>query len=215
MQILKILVGVGCFIAALLTGGILTLAFFAPGTNTLRVFCFASFLSLMTIGLVHSGWKLVIRRKSRLSKKGRSLIALTICFLAVFVVAFVIPGFIAARLVRSSNACVNNLRVIAGAKEQWALENGKTNGIVTWADIKPYMGRGPEGSLPICPQGGVYTIGRLGEDPTCSIGASDWPNAHDLNYNGWSWWTNIKMAYGKLLGLDYAKMPQQNLKNVR
>ena len=79
----------------------------------------------------------------------------------------------------------------------------------TWADIKPYMGRGPEGGIPKCPQGGVYIIGRLDEDPTCSIGVSDWPNEHTLNYNGWDWWINFKMAYGKLLGLGYAKLPNK------
>jgi hypothetical protein len=209
MRILKILLGLGCFIAAFLAGGVLILAFFAPGSSLLGDFCFASYLILMAIGMVISGWELVARRNSLLSRKGKVLICLTGCFFAGFVVAFVVPSFFAASWARSSNACVNNLRVIAGAKEQWALENGKTNGIVTWADIKPYMGRGPEGGIPKCPQGGVYIIGRLDEDPTCSIGVSDWPNEHTLNYNGWDWWINFKMAYGKLLGLGYAKLPNK------
>lgn len=210
MRILKILVGLGCFLAAALAGCLAILGFINPGTDILRNFYLASILTAMAIGLIYSGWELIARRNSPLSGKGRILIALTTCLFTGFVVAFLIPGFIAARLARSSNACVNNLRVVEGAKEQWALENGKTNGVVTWADIKPYMGRGLEGSIPKCPQGGVYTIGRLGEDPTCSIGASDWPNSHALNYGSWSWWTNFKMAYGKLFGLSYAKLPQAN-----
>lgn len=215
MRILKILVGLGCFIIAALTSGLAILGFLSLGTNTLRNFCGASIQTVMAIGLIRSGWVLIVRRGSPLPGKDKILIALTACLFAGLVAAFVVPGFVAVSLARSSNACVNNLRVIDDAKQQWALENGKTNGVVTWADIKPYMGRGTEGSIPKCPQGGVYTIGRLDEDPTCSIGASDWPNTHGLNYNGWSWWMNLKMAYGKLLGLGYAKMPQQNLKNVR
>ena len=205
MQIIKILVGLGGFIAALLTGGILILEFFTFGTNILGDSHFATFLTLMAIGLVCSGWELVARRNSPLSRKGTVLIGLTSCLIAGFV-AFVIPGFVAASLARSSNACFNNLRAIDGAKQQWALENEKTNGVVTWAEIKPYMGRDANGSLPKCPQGGLYTIGRLGEDPTCSIGVSDWPNAHALNHNGWSRWMNFKMAYGKLFGLRYARL---------
>jgi|SRR5690348_10354741 len=209
MRILKILVGFSCLITAALAGGLAIFGFLSPGTDKLRSFCFAT-LAVMAIGLIYSGWALIATRGLPPSRKGKLLIALTICLFAGFVVAFVVPGFEAARLVRASNACVNNLRVIAGAKEQWALETGKTNGIITWADIKPYMGRGPEGSVPECPQGGVYTIGRLGEDPTCSIGVSDWPNEHTLNYNGWSWWTNFKMAYGRLFGLSYAKSPNKS-----
>ena len=67
------------------------------------------------------------------------------------------------------NACINNLRQIDAAKQQWALENGKANGTaVTEADIKPYLGRGG-GEMPKCPAGGKYTIGKVGEPPTCSI----------------------------------------------
>lgn len=65
------------------------------------------------------------------------------------------------------NECINNLRQIDGAKNEWALENGKPKGTpVTAADIAPYI-RG--GVLPKCPAGGTYTIGKVGEPPTCSV----------------------------------------------
>jgi uncharacterized phage infection (PIP) family protein YhgE len=67
------------------------------------------------------------------------------------------------------NACVNNLRLIDAAKQQWALENKKgANDTPTWDDLRPYIGHGPQGELPECPDGGVYTIGAVGEKPTCS-----------------------------------------------
>jgi hypothetical protein len=51
------------------------------------------------------------------------------------------------------------------------LEHNKTNGAaVTWNDILPYTERGPVGEIPRCPKGGVYTIGKVGDEPTCSIG---------------------------------------------
>jgi len=69
--------------------------------------------------------------------------------------------------VNQRNACINNLRQIDGAKNEFALEKGKKNGDpVTEADIKPYL---QGGKLPVCPAGGKYTIGKVGELPTCSI----------------------------------------------
>jgi hypothetical protein len=64
------------------------------------------------------------------------------------------------------NACINNLRQIDGAKNEFALEKGKKNGdVVTEADITPYM---VGGKMPVCPSGGTYTIGKVGDKPTCS-----------------------------------------------
>lgn len=71
------------------------------------------------------------------------------------------------------NACINNLRMIDGAKNQWALENNKTaNDTPTWTDILPYMGGHATNKIPECPDGGQYTIGRIGENPKCSIGGN-------------------------------------------
>ncbi len=70
----------------------------------------------------------------------------------------------------SANACINNLRQLDGAKEQWALEHGKKPGaVVTWKDIAPYLGRRARAARPWCPRGGVYRLGRLDETPKCSI----------------------------------------------
>jgi outer membrane lipoprotein-sorting protein len=71
--------------------------------------------------------------------------------------------------VSQRNACINNLRQIDAAKNQWALENNKKAGtIVTEDDIKPYIKLDADGNLPKCPSGGTYTIGKVGEKPTCS-----------------------------------------------
>jgi len=77
-----------------------------------------------------------------------------------------IRWFIAARSTKASNACVNNLRQIEGAKEQWALEQQKKpDAVPTWDDLKPYLAH-----QTICPEGGTYTLGRVGVAPTCSVG---------------------------------------------
>src|SRR4029077_20624971 len=66
--------------------------------------------------------------------------------------AIAIPNFVRARTTAQMNACINNLRQIDGAKQQWALEN-KVTGTVTpgSTDIQPYLGRGTGGTLPSCP----------------------------------------------------------------
>jgi hypothetical protein len=101
-----------------------------------------------------------------------------ILFVAIFVLAIVafvllLPNFLILGVnnVSSSNACINNLRIIDSAKDQWALEHGKTsNDIPTWDDVRPYLGRLPSNNIPVCPSGGTYTLGRVGSPPTCSIG---------------------------------------------
>lgn len=69
-----------------------------------------------------------------------------------------------------SYACLNNLRLYDTSKKQWADENGKklTNE-VTMDDLRPYLGKGPNGDLPTCPSGGKISLGRIGDKTLCSI----------------------------------------------
>ena len=91
----------------------------------------------------------------------------------VIATAILLPIYIRARTTPAMNACVNNLRQIDGAKQQWALEYKKTtNDVPTMEDIRPYVGRGTEGEIPHCPLGGIYKIGRIGEPPSCSVDGS-------------------------------------------
>jgi type II secretory pathway pseudopilin PulG len=80
--------------------------------------------------------------------------------------AIAIPNFVKAREVAQRNACVNNLRQIDGAIQQWALEASKPDDAVpTFADIKRYWGNPPF----TCPAGGSYTLSAVNERPTCSV----------------------------------------------
>jgi len=65
------------------------------------------------------------------------------------------------------NACINNLRQIDAAKQQWALENDKTaDAIPSAQDLLPYFSNLV---FPVCPSGGTYTINAVGVPPTCSV----------------------------------------------
>jgi len=63
--------------------------------------------------------------------------------------------------------CINNLRMIDGAKQQWALEKHKSGGaLLTPADLAPYL---KGNALPTCPAGGIYTLNPVSVPPICSI----------------------------------------------
>ncbi len=66
------------------------------------------------------------------------------------------------------HACIDNLKQIDGAVQQWALEERKLSASpVEWAGVLPYL----KGSvLPVCPSGGVYSKGKtVSYSPTCSV----------------------------------------------
>jgi prepilin-type N-terminal cleavage/methylation domain-containing protein len=91
--------------------------------------------------------------------------------------AIAIPNFVQARKTSQTNACINNLRQIDAAKQQWALENGKlATASPTSSNIKLYLGRGSAGSINnlYCPINssqtamGGYTIHNVGTAPSCT-----------------------------------------------
>lgn len=81
--------------------------------------------------------------------------------------AIAIPNFVRARDTAMMNACINNLRMIDAAKNEWALENNKkADDTPTRAEVAHYL---KNGQFPVCPAGGIYTIGAVSNAPTCSI----------------------------------------------
>ena len=76
-----------------------------------------------------------------------------------------VPNFVKARTTSQRDACINNLRQLDGAMQQWALETKKEKADKpVAADLAPYL----KAQLN-CPAGGVYTFNAVGEKPTCSI----------------------------------------------
>ena len=65
------------------------------------------------------------------------------------------------------NACINNLRMLDGAKQQWALEKQKTvEAVPTAEEIAFYL---KDQVIPVCPATGKYTLNAVGAVPTCTI----------------------------------------------
>ena len=70
------------------------------------------------------------------------------------------------------DACINNLRQIFAAEQEWALENNKTNNETpTWADLKGRYIR----DIPVCPAGGSYTLSPIDGYPKCSVAGHELP----------------------------------------
>ena len=87
--------------------------------------------------------------------------------------AIAIPNFVRARTTAQKNACINNLRQIDGAIQQYALENNKSGtDPVTLDNCAPYLGRGAAttfGDTNIkCPAGGTYSTSDVATKPLCS-----------------------------------------------
>ncbi len=66
------------------------------------------------------------------------------------------------------NLCINHLRQIDGAMQQYALENKLTpTNTVTFEKIAPYLKNTNE--VFRCPLGGTYALGRVADLPSCTV----------------------------------------------
>ncbi len=101
------------------------------------------------------------------SAGGKEMIASMMMAPAGMLAAVAIPSFMKAKTQSTQNSCINNLRQIEAAKEQWALAEKKATGdTVVESEIVQYI---KGNKLPVCPQGGTYTLNAVGTDCECNI----------------------------------------------
>lgn len=126
-------------------------------------------------------------------KKGFTLVEIMIVVAIIgLLAAIAIPSFMKARTTSQKNACINNLRQIESAKDQYAIEHGGTNGTViatNVVDIWAALVGAASGYIktnPACPSSTStdakgtearaeddYTVNAIGVNPACRILATE------------------------------------------
>lgn len=93
--------------------------------------------------------------------------------------AIVIPNLLKAGAKSQATTCINNLRQIDTAVQQFSIEAGKHVGdVINYPnDLTPYIRLNPQGLIPPCPARGVYTLNTVGNQPSafCSLGSTVTP----------------------------------------
>ncbi|HTL71458.1 MAG TPA: prepilin-type N-terminal cleavage/methylation domain-containing protein [Candidatus Eisenbacteria bacterium] len=121
-----------------------------------------------------------IRRNS----KGFTLVEIMIVVAIIgLLAAIAVPNFVQARNSARSSTCINNLRLIDSAKEQYAIENNIASGTATTStDCTPYL---KNNAFPVCPgTSTAYTTNAVGVFPTCALAGSAsgmTPKSHRLD----------------------------------
>ena len=140
--------------------------------TVLTIVCIGPLFAIPAIICGHLANARINRSGGQLTGKGLAIAGFVTGYVSLALILMMfpiaIPNFIKARNIAQQNACINNLRQLNNAKQQWTLEQQKdASATPSPADLDKYIKNGTA-SLQ-CPRGGTYKINSAGESPTCTI----------------------------------------------
>jgi prepilin-type N-terminal cleavage/methylation domain-containing protein len=116
----------------------------------------------------HKKGKQTMKKQTR--KNGFTLVEIMIVVLIIgLLAAIAVPGFARARADARAKTCVNNLRLIEAAKDQWAMATNAAEGDAVVVADDEYIQQFKGNTEPVCPVGSTaYTVGVVGSPPECA-----------------------------------------------
>ena len=118
-------------------------------------------------------------RKSTCRKSGFTLVELIVILVILGILGGIaIPKYVRHQVTtKRRNACIANLKFMDGAKCSWAMETKQAaTAVPAHTDI--FGGSLYLPVLPLCPQGGTYSLNAVSTAPTCSKSAA--PDFHTI-----------------------------------
>ncbi len=112
-------------------------------------------------------YKSGVRASGTSASSGQQLVASMAIAPVGLMAGIAIPSFVKARNTSQQNACINNLRQIDAAKEQWAMAQQKADG--EELDIPAVCDYIKGNTVPTCPKGGTYELKPIGSPPSCTM----------------------------------------------
>src|SRR5471032_2978475 len=116
-------------------------------------------------------------------KAGFTLVEIMIVVAIVgLLAAIAVPNFIRARATSQANACINNLRQIHAAINEWALENGKSTAstVANTTVVSAYIKLNSANRVRGCPANATYHTSSGGGSPQVNCTLSTLTPGHFL-----------------------------------
>lgn len=101
-------------------------------------------------------------------RRGFTLVEIMIVVAIIALLAAIaIPSFMKSRQESRKSSCINNLRLVDHAKQQLATASQTMVDSYQpgWTELTPYL---KGGGMPICRDGGSYTVNAITSNPTCT-----------------------------------------------